>query len=233
MNRIAIIPARIGSKRIPKKNIKHFIGKPIIAYSINAAKASGLFDEIMVSTDSEEIAEVAISEGANVPFLRSAKNADDFATTFSVIEEVLTQYGNDHKYFDIGCCIYPSAPLITADLLEEYHNYLNRSTFDCVFPVLRYSYPIQRALVLADDNGMKMMHPEYIVTRSQDLEKTYHDAGQFYFFRTKALLEAKSLWTDNTGAFELNEMFAQDIDNIDDWQLAELKFKLLQDKLTK
>lgn len=225
--RLAIIPARGGSKRILKKNIKHFLGKPIIAYSIEAALNSNMFDEVMVSTDDKDIARIAQDYGATVPFLRSEKNADDFATTFDVIEEVVNHYKKQGVNYNYACCIYPTAPFTTSKKLKTFHDFLIEKNFDCVFPVLKYSYPIQRALILNKDNKMEMMSPEHIITRSQDLEDTYHDAGQFYWFNVNKLIQSKSLWTNNTGSLEISEMEAQDIDNIEDWKVAEFKFKTL------
>ncbi|MFH4969238.1 pseudaminic acid cytidylyltransferase [Gaetbulibacter sp. M240] len=230
MRRVAIIPARGGSKRIPRKNIKSFCGKPILAYSIEAALKSNLFNEVMVSTDDPEIADVAKNLGAKVPFLRSVKSSNDYATTFDVLEEVLSSYSKQNICFNQGCCIYPTAPFTTPAKLIKFFNYLDVSNFDCVFPVVKYSYPIQRALKLDESNKMSMVSPENIVARSQDLSNSYHDAGQFYCFKIDKLLEAKSLWTENTGAFEIKEMEVQDIDNIEDWEIAEFKYKLLLEK---
>ena len=225
MKRIAIIPARGGSKRIPRKNIKNFLGKPIISYSIDAALKSDLFDEVMVSTDDEEIATIAKKFGANIPFLRSEKNANDFATTFEVIEEVISNYKNSNSIFVEACCIYPTAPFTTSERLKFFHEQLTNSKFDCVFPVLKYGYPIQRALQLNDYNQLRMISPEHLTTRSQDLEATYHDAGQFYWFNVEKLMNYKQLWTQNSGAFEIKEMEAHDIDSLDDWEIAEFKYQ--------
>lgn len=231
MANIAIIPARGGSKRIPKKNIKSFLGKPIIAYSIKAALDSGLFDEVMVSTDSEEIASIALKYGAKVPFLRSDENANDFATTFSVIEEVLADYQKKGEIFNTAVCIYPTAPFVSSKKLIKAFSSLNENNYDCVFPVMQFSFPIQRALSLDDDTSkVKMIHPENMSVRSQDLESSFHDAGQFYFFNIKKLLPKKKLWTNNTGAIIINEIEGQDIDSLTDWKLAELKYKLLYEK---
>ena len=227
MKRIAIIPARGGSKRIPRKNIKNFLGKPIIAYSIEAALNSNLFSEVMVSTDDEEIKEIAKKYGAKVPFLRSPEASNDYATTFDVIEEVITYYQQNNINFNEGCCIYPTAPFTSPFRLKMFFDFLQKSKFDCVFPVLKYSYPIQRALKLDESNKMQMISPEHLVTRSQDLNQSFHDAGQFYCFNILKLMEAKSLWTNNTGALEVKEMEVQDIDNIEDWEMAEFKYKLL------
>lgn len=226
MTKIAIIPARGGSKRIPRKNIKSFLGKPIIAYSIEAAIQSGLFDEVMVSTDDSEIASIAQEFGAKVPFLRSDKNADDFATTMDVISEVLETYKKEGKEFDYGICIYPTAPFVSAQLLKEAMEKLITGKYDCVFPVLRYSFPIQRALKIADLDTIQMIDEQMMQVRSQDLEPTFHDSGQFYCFDVANFKENKVLWTSNTSYIEISELEAQDIDNESDWKLAELKYKL-------
>ena len=230
MIKIAIIPARGGSKRIPKKNIKCFLGKPIIAYSIEAAVKSNLFDEVIVSTDSSEIATIAEQYGAKVPFLRSSENSDDFATTFDVIEEVLSWYKQRNKSIKYACCIYATAPFITDYLLQKSYQKLIDNNFDSVFPVIRFGFPIQRALKITDNGGkMELFQPEHLNSRSQDLELAYHDVGQFYFFKPGAVLEKQKIWTDNSGVIEINEMEAQDIDTETDWKLAELKYKLINE----
>lgn len=230
MKKLAIIPARGGSKRIPRKNIKDFLGEPIMSYSIKAALGSGMFDEVMVSTDDEEIAEVANQCGAQVPFLRSAVNADDHATTFDVIKEVLEEYGENGEKFAQACCLYPTAPFASSIVLKRFSKFLNKTNFDCVFPVLRYGYPIQRALKLGKAGKVEMLNKQFLNTRSQDLEPSFHDAGQFYFFRVEKLLQEGALWTDNTGVLVIDEMQAQDIDNEEDWKIAEFKFKFRQEK---
>lgn len=225
--KLCIIPARGGSKRIPRKNIKEFLGKAIIAYSIEAALKSELFDEVIVSTDDAEIAEIAKQYGAKVPFMRSRENANDFATTVDVLFEVLSQYKILGKSFKNACCIYPTAPFVTPDLLKEGYNMLIKKNYDSVFSVLRYSFPIQRALKL-EQGKVSMFYAEFMESRSQDLEPSFHDAGQFYWFKPTLLEEQKKLWTNNTGVVEINELNAQDIDNETDWKLAELKYELLQ-----
>lgn len=230
MAKIAIIPARGGSKRIPRKNIKLFLGKPIIAYSIEAALSSGLFDEVMVSTDDEEIAETAKKYGAKVPFLRSKKNADDYATTIDVIDEVIQSYRGIGTEFDYGCCIYPCAPFVSAKLLALAYKKLVDNKLDCVFPAVRFGFPIQRAVKVGSNDRIKMFQPEYMQTRSQDLEPAFQDAGQFYFFKTNVLLKARRLWTDNTSLIEISDFEAQDIDNQVDWELAELKYQFTYNK---
>ena len=226
MVNICIIPARGGSKRISKKNIKDFLGKPIIAYSIEAAIKSNLFDEIMVSTDDNEIAEIAKSYGAKVPFMRSSNNSDDFATTFDVIEEVATAYENTGIIFDNLCCLYSCAPFVSKETLSLGLKLLVENKFDTVFPIIPYSFPIQKALSKSK-HKISMIHKEHLKTRSQDLEERFHDAGQFYWCNTKALLTSKKMITSNTGGFVISEMEAQDIDTETDWKLAELKYQLL------
>lgn len=227
---LCIIPARGGSKRIPRKNIKNFLGSPIISYSIRAALQSKLFDVVMVSTDDDEIARIAIQEGAEVPFMRSIKNADDYASTVDVLLEVFEGYNKLGKQFGKGCCLYPTAPFVNSGILKDSYAVLNSKSFDSVFPVLRYGFPIQRALKEGSGGKIEMFNPKYMTSRSQDLEVSYHDAGQFYFFNVNKLKEKARLWTDNTGFIEIDELRAQDIDNPIDWELAELKYKLLYGK---
>jgi len=226
MSAIAIITARGGSKRIPKKNIKDFCGKPIIAYTIEAALKSGVFDVVMVSTDSEEIAEISKKYGAEVPFLRSAKTSDDFATTEDVIREVLDNYQDMGQSFEYLSCLYPTAPFITPDRLKEGMELLLNSGAESLNPVVEYSFPPARSHVITEDGRLKFRWPENCYKRSQDLEPWYHDAGQFYFYKTEAFLKKSRLEFDEI-AMVLNELEVQDIDNETDWQLAELKYKLI------
>lgn len=229
MHNIAIIPARGGSKRIPRKNIKDFLGKPILTYSIEAALNSGLFEEVMVSTDDEEIANVAIKYGAKVPFIRSKTNSDDYATTMDVINEVLSQYKEKHeKYFQFSCCIYPTAPLIEISHIQEGFSKLVKNNFTSVFPVVAFSYPVWRGLAINDNGKASMIWPEFVDSRSQDLQTVYHDAGQWYWFNNENLKSWN--WPENTGTLILSEEHVQDIDTITDWKLAEMKFSLLKQK---
>jgi N-acylneuraminate cytidylyltransferase len=225
---IAIIPARGGSKRIPRKNIKDFLGKPIIAYSIGVAISSGLFDEVMVSTDDLEIAEIAKNFGAKVPFLRTAQTANDYAVTYEVIEEVLLKYLQSEMNFDYTCCLYPCAPFITQDRLIETLEILKNEKFDSVFPVTPFGFPVQRALKLEQGNKVGFFFPEFSLSRSQDLNVGYHDAGQFYWLNTDSCLRKKKIMTDNSGGIIISEMEAHDIDDETDWKLAEMKYELLQ-----
>ncbi|WP_026520085.1 MULTISPECIES: pseudaminic acid cytidylyltransferase [unclassified Butyrivibrio] len=228
MKTLAMITARGGSKRIPRKNIKEFNGKPIIAYSIEAALASGVFDEVMVSTDDEEIAEIAKKYGAKVPFFRSEKTANDFATTVDVIEEVLNTYKERGEEFDIFCCIYPTAPFITAKRLKDAVEELAKSDADSLIPVVRFSYPPQRAMEV-HDGKLVFRQPENLSKRSQDLEPHFHDAGQFYVVRSESFFKNRGIMVGDILPMELSELEVQDIDNEVDWKLAELKYNLLNE----
>lgn len=227
MRTVAIITARGGSKRIPRKNIKEFCGKPILAYSIEAALHSGLFDTVMVSTDDEEIAEIGKRYGAEVPFFRSENTSNDFATTNDVLLEVLEEYEKRGQHFDVACCIYPTAPFITAEKIKDATKQLMESDADTLIPVVSFSYPPQRAMVI--ENGrLVFKYPKYIDSRSQDLEKHYHDVGQFYVFRTEAFKVNKKLMLGNILPYEISEMEVQDIDTQTDWEIAEMKFRILR-----
>ena len=226
MKNKAIIPARGGSKRIPRKNIRPFLGKPVIAYSIAAALQSGLFDEVMVSTDDEEIAEVARQYGAKVPFMRSATTADDYATTADVMLEVLECYKKQRIEYDTLCCIYSTAPFVTADSLKSAYHLLAEKEFDSVFTAVAYSYPVQRGLKM-DAGKIRMVWPEYSKSRSQDLETIYHDAGQFYVSKVGSFYRHAGFRGPNTGGIILSELEVQDLDTETDWQLAEMKYRLL------
>lgn len=224
MKNLCIIPARGGSKRIPRKNIKPFLGKPIIAYSIEAALKSRLFAEVMVSTDDEEIADVAKQYGAKVPFMRSAETANDFASTADVLKEVISKYQELGQEFDNFCCFYATAPLVQSKDVVSAFECLQSSDFTCVYPVVQFSYPIWRCLDIADDGTMTRHWPEYENSRSQDLPKEYHDSGTFYWYKTKEWLSGKN----KIGGIIVDEVAVQDIDNETDWKLAEMKYKLLK-----
>lgn len=225
MNNLAIIPARGGSKRIPKKNIRDFLGKPIIGYVIDTVLKCDLFDEIMVSTDDRDTADIATKLGANVPFLRSKKNANDFATLSDVIIEVLEHYKASDKYFDNVCCILPTAALLTPERITESYQLFISNDFKTLIPVTKFAYPIQRSLV--DRDGLlKFKEPKHLKTRSQDLENHYHDSGQFYWIRTKDFLIEKEIFTNRTGYIELKEYEAQDVDTPEDWKMLEIKYKI-------
>lgn len=222
MSRLCIIPARGGSKRIPGKNIRDFLGKPILAYSITAALESELYDRVLVSTDSEVIAEIARATGAEVPFMRSAANADDYASTVDVLREVHDQLAES---FTEACCLYPTAPLVTAEQLRQAHDLLSSTDADCVLPIVRFGYPIQRALRRDDAGYISLFEPANLAVRSQDLEPAYHDCGMFYVYHPERTLPYGKLLTDKVAAIELPETRVQDIDTLEDWRMAELKYQ--------
>ena len=225
MSNVAIITARGGSKRIPRKVIRPFLGRPIMLYSIETALQSGLFDQVMVSTEDDEIAELAQQHGASVPFRRSLATADDYATTADVLHEVIDTFKQHNQTFTYACCLYPTAPFVKPELLQQAFDKL-QTGYDCVFPVQRFGFPVQRAVTFADDR-LTWLQPEHALTRSQDLQPAYHDAGQFYFFNAAAFQQKGRLLTDNTSGLIIPEMQAQDIDTEEDWQVAELKYQLL------
>jgi len=227
-NIIAIITARGGSKRIPKKNIKDFFGSPMLSYAINACKNANIFSEIMVSTDCAQIAQVAKDNGANVPFMRSSKTSDDFASTYDVLEEVITNYEKKGQSFDYLCCVYPCVPLLSSQTLHDAYNKLIASDNDAIQPVCIFSTPIEWAMNI--ENGLLVPNDRKAqVMRSQDLTSKYFDAGMFYMIKTRALLEEKSLTPKKTMAHIMDEREVQDIDTIDDWAIAELKYKLIKE----
>ncbi len=221
MNNLCIIPARGGSKRIPHKNIKEFIGKPIISYPIEIALSCGLFNEIMVSTDDLKIADIAEKLGAKVPFMRTKKNADDFSPLSEVINEVLKHYSNNGDLFDNVCCILPTAVFLSKDLLLKALKLLLTDKFDSVRPIQKFSYPIQRAYKILGDQ-LSYINPEFSKTRSQDLESSYHDAGMFYWIKTNAINNNQK-W----GWVLISELESHDIDEENDWEIAELKYRLI------
>ncbi|MCL1884773.1 MAG: pseudaminic acid cytidylyltransferase [Defluviitaleaceae bacterium] len=223
--KIAIIPARGGSKRIPRKNIRNFCGKPIVAYSIEAAIASEVFDEVMVSTDDLEISEIAKKYGAKVPFMRSAEMSTDMAMTAPVLEEVLNEYKKRGNMFSHCACIYPCAPFVTSDRLKEGMATLISSNADEVLPIVKFSYPPQRCLVIRDE-CVTMLYPDNFNKRSQDLEPIYHDAGQFYLYKTSVILSMDKGFDKRIVPLVLPENEAQDIDTEEDWQIAEMKYQI-------
>lgn len=223
MKNLCIIPARGGSKRIPRKNVKPFLGKPMLAYSIEAALKSGLFDEVMVSTDDEEIAEVARQYGAKVPFMRSAETANDYATTADVLKEVLNKYKGQGKEFENMCCFYATAPLVRSEDVVRAYQLLNDSSFTVIYPVVPFSYTIWRCLDVAEDGSMKRHWPEFEKSRSQDLPTEYHDSGTFYWYKVKDWYEGNRI----LGAIIVDETTVQDIDTETDWKMAEMKYQIL------
>ena len=228
---VAIIPARGGSKRIPRKNVKEFHGKPIIAYSIEAAKQSGCFDRIIVSTDDEEIAEVARAYGAEVPFLRPAEISDDHATTMDVIQNALLWFEERSQYVTYACCIYATAPFISSEAINRGLSALVEGRFDYAFSATSFAFPIQRALKINHDGSTKMFMPEHLNTRSQDLEEAYHDAGQFYWGKSTAFLDKKPMFSNASFAVVLPRKLVQDIDTLEDWSSAELMYEVLENSV--
>ena len=223
--KLAIITARGGSKRIPRKNIKEFCGKPILCYSIEAAFQSEAFDEVMVSTDDTEIADIALKAGASVPFFRSAEMSGDYASTDDVIMEVLQEYQKNGLSFEAFCCIYPTAPFLTGKRLKTAMDLLDMA--DSVMPVVPFSYPPQRGLIVNEKGYVERQFPEYATARSQDLPKVFHDCGQFYACRTAPFLEAGTTDVAKLVPLILSEMEVQDIDTIEDWEIAEIKYRRL------
>jgi pseudaminic acid cytidylyltransferase len=224
---LAIIPARGGSKRIPRKNIKDFLGSPIIKYSIDAAINAGCFEEVMVSTDDGEIASLAGRLGARVPFLRGSGTSGDLATTAAVIAEVIETYRDLGKEFTYACCIYPAAPFVNPAKLKSGYELIKSSGADAVVPVVRFDHPIQRALEIKNGK-LGFMWPANKEVRSQDLPAAYHDAGQFYWVNIERFLKTGALFGENTLPMELPASEVQDIDTQEDWKQAELKYKALK-----
>ncbi len=226
MNILALIPARGGSKRIKNKNIIDFCEKPLISYPITTAINCGMFSEVMVSTDDEKIAKVAREYGAKIPFMRSEKNADDFATTTDVILEVLNEYEKCGKNFDYVCCLYPAAVFVTAEILQQAIGYLTDGDANSVFPIIKFSFPPQRGLRIDEYGLTSFINIEHEFTRSQDLEPVYHDSGQFYFLKVTDFKAEKRLVLSKTKAIVIEETQAQDIDTMTDLKIAELKYRL-------
>ena len=227
---LAVIPARGGSKRIPRKNIKIFHGQPMIAWSIQAAIDSGCFDEVWVSTDDEEIAAVAQVYGAKVPFLRPAYLSDDFATTADVMSHAVEEFGKiNHALPDYICCLYATAPFVTkADLVQGLEKIKNNSNLNYVFSATTYPFPIQRAIKLNEYDTVEMFSPQYFKVRSQDLEEAWHDAGQFYWGTAEAWLNKAMIFSTQSRVVELPRFRVQDIDTQEDWDRAEWLFKAIQ-----
>lgn len=225
---VAVITARGGSKRIPRKNIREFCGEPILAYPVRAALESGIFDEVMVSTDDEEIAQIAREYGASVPFLRSGRTSGDHATTVDVLLEVLGEYGRVGVSFGRLCCVYPTAPFVTPEKLRDAMQMLEEPDVDSVMPVVAFSFPPMRGMHMRD-GMLSYCHPECATMRSQDLETIYHDCGQFYCIKTDVLQRTGSLVTGRTRAMVLPEREVQDIDTLEDWELAEMKYRRMEE----
>jgi len=225
---ICVIPARGGSKRIPRKNIKLFNNKPIIAYSIEAALNSNCFSRVIVSTDDNEIAKVAKKYGAQVPFVRPKELSNDYITTIPVIKHAIEWMQKENILFDNVCCLYATAPFISPQIISKSYQQLKESKSDYCFSVTTFPFPIQRSLKLIKDKKVEMLNPEYLNTRSQDLEEAYHDAGQFYWGNAKAFKNEIPIFSEVASAFVLPRYLVQDIDSEEDWVRAEAMYKVLQ-----
>ena len=228
--KVAIIPARGGSKRIPRKNIKDFCGKPIIAWSIEKAIESGCFDRVIVSTDDEEIAMIAKVFGAEVPFIRSIDLADDNTGTIPVIANAVEWLNANGPLVEMACCIYATSPFILSSDLLQGLNVLQSMEFGYVFSVTSYPFPIQRAIRIRTDNRIEMFQPENLNVRSQDLEEAWHDAGQFYWGSAQCWLEEKPMFSEYSAPIVLPRYRVQDIDTLEDWIQAEYMFRMLNEK---
>jgi len=225
--KIAVIPARGGSKRIPRKNIRMFCGKPIIAYSISAAQQTGLFDQIVVSTDDDEIASVAREFGATTPFVRPKELADDFTGTNAVVKHAVAWFNAQSNDVTHACCLYATAPLLQARFITEGYEALSRSNAAFAFSVTSYAFPIQRALRVTPEGRVDAIYPEHRMTRSQDLEHAYHDAGQFYWGTARAFLEDLPVFAPHSIGVILPRHLVQDIDTLEDWDQAELMYRAI------
>jgi N-acylneuraminate cytidylyltransferase len=226
--KIAVIPARGGSKRIPRKNIKQFCGKPMIAWSIEAALSCDCFDQVIVSTDDEEIAEVAFSFGAAVPFMRPPELADDHTGTTLVMRHAIEQIGHEADSGDLVCCIYATAPFLQRDDISCGLQMMQKNDCDYAFSVTSFGFPIQRAIRITPESRVEMFQPDNFDTRSQDLEEAFHDAGQFYWGRSEAWLEGRKIFGIRSMPVMLPRYRVQDIDTMEDWVRAELLFRALQ-----
>jgi pseudaminic acid cytidylyltransferase len=226
--KIAVIPARGGSKRIPKKNIKEFFGKPIIAYSIETALNSQMFDKVVVSTDDEEIAKTALSYGATVPFMRPKSLSDDFTPTIPVIAHAISELEKSYNDIKEVCCIYATAPFTRSEDIKKAYEKLIELKKDYSFAATSFAYPIQRALHLENETDVAMFYPEHFNTRSQDLKVAYHDAGQFYWGTKEAWLKGVPIFSKNSTFIKLPRYLVQDIDTLEDWKRAELMYQIVQ-----
>jgi N-acylneuraminate cytidylyltransferase len=226
--KLCVIPARGGSKRIPRKNIKKFNGKPMIAHSIEAALQSGCFDKVIVSTDDEEIAEVAKAYGAEVPFMRPAELANDYAGTLPVIKHAVEWFEEHSTRPGHICCLYATAPFVQPQAIRQAYEQLQKTQADYCFSVTSFAFPIQRAIKIIDQQRVEMFYPEHINTRSQDLEEAYHDAGQFYWGTVDAFRKMTPLFSPSASPFVLPRYLVQDIDTPEDWIRAELMYQVLR-----
>lgn len=228
MSRVAIIPARGGSKRIPRKNVKVFCGKPMIAWSIEAAKASGCFDQIIVSTDDDEIASVAREWGATAPFIRPAELSDDFTGTLPVIHHAVEWLIQNYVSVEYTCCLYATAPFVSAEDLRRGLQLIEDTDSSYAFSVTSYPFPIQRAIRITENGRVAMFNPEQFQARSQDLEEAWHDAGQFYWGAAKAWCEERPIFGEDSVPVKIPRHRVQDIDTLEDWIRAEWLFRTMQ-----
>ena len=230
MKKIAIIPARGGSKRIPNKNIKDFFGKPVISYAIETAIKSNLFDEIMVSTDSEEIKKISISSGASVPFMRTKINSTDNSTIYDVIVEVVKEYSKKNINFDYGCCIFPISPLINSEILNKCYQILTNGKYHSVLPLSYTEQPIERALKLDKKNLLKLDNFDVFKKMGQDFEPSYFDTGQFCWFNIKKTINEGSIISSKTKGIILNQFEYQDVNTLDEWEMLKIKYNYMLNK---
>ena len=225
---VAVIPARGGSKRIPRKNIRKFNGKPIIAYSIEKALLSNLFDKVIVSTDDDEIKDIALQFGAEVPFKRPDRLSDDYTGTTAVVAHAVKWLENQGKTLNAVCCIYSTAPLLDLKYLKTSYNIFNTGNWDYVFSAAEYIYPVERSFKVLDNGSLKMLLPENLNKRSQDLTTTYHDAGQFYWGTFEAWVENRPVFSERSTIIKLPSYRTADIDTKEDWKRAELMYEVLE-----
>jgi pseudaminic acid cytidylyltransferase len=226
--RLCVIPARGGSKRIPRKNIKSFCGQAMIGYSIKAALASQCFDQVIVSTDDAEIAEVAKSFGANTPFIRPEFLANDYTGTIPVVKHAIEWFDDQNQSPLEVCCLYATAPFVTADAIKKSYDQLQHTQAGYCFTATSFAFPIQRAIKITAENRLEMFYPENLETRSQDLEDSYHDAGQFYWGKAELFRQQRSLFSKSATPYILPRHLVQDIDTPEDWKRAELMYQVLK-----
>ncbi len=226
--RLCVIPARGGSKRIPRKNIKSFCGQSMIAYSIKVAIASECFDKVIVSTDDQEIAEVAKSFRAEVPFIRPDELANDYTATIPVIKHAIEWFDDQGRSPSEVCCLYATAPFVQEDSIRKAYKKMKQEKADYCFTVTSFAFPIQRAIKITAENRIEMFYSEYLETRSQDLEESYHDAGQFYWGKAEAFKQQKPLFSKGSTPYILPRHLVQDVDTPEDWKRAELMYEVLK-----
>ena len=228
--RLCVIPARGGSKRIPRKNIKEFIGKPIIAYSIKAAIDSKCFDKVIVSTDDLEIAKIAKTLGADIPFMRPEELSNDFAGISSVSKHAIEWFEKNKQVVNEVCCLFATAPFIQVNTIIKAYEQMKREKAECCFTATSFEFPIQRAIKISENNRVIMINPESYEARSQDLDKAYHDAGQLYWAKAEFFKKNKTIFSIDSTPYILPRNLVQDIDNSDDWQRAELMYEVLKQR---